>query len=318
MPSGFRSGYRGQQPGERHEGLVSAIDPGKERRMRRRHSHGLRLVKGESPSEIDVTNQSFAAGQHAVHFKSWTKAGICPVISVDFTVVDSGEQAPYGVPGDAISSGDLDGKGPWTETHDGGTPGKSKGSMVYPAHTPTYDDGREFYMTYTDRAGERWSVDVAKDPDATYFVLDTYVYLPNPSEVLNLELYIDQVVADGETVILSTQCSGVNGSWEAGYTAGKEDHWWASGIKCNPAEWTANVWHHIQIGEHRDANGVVTHDWVSVDGKVSNWGYTQESAHYLDWGAGVVNIQYQIEGTSKTSGTVTSYIHNMTVYRWQP
>ena len=34
---------------------------------------------------------------------------------------------------------------------------------------------------------------------------------------------------------------------------------------CDPRE-DPNVWHHIQIGMHRDANGVVTHDWVNFDG----------------------------------------------------
>ena len=34
---------------------------------------------------------------------------------------------------------------------------------------------------------------------------------------------------------------------------------------CDPRE-DSNVSHHIQIGMHRDANGVVTHDWVKFDG----------------------------------------------------
>src|ERR1700758_4214432 len=34
---------------------------------------------------------------------------------------------------------------------------------------------------------------------------------------------------------------------------------------CDPRE-DSNVSHHIQIGMHRDANGVVTHDWVNFDG----------------------------------------------------
>jgi hypothetical protein len=43
---------------------------------------------------------------------------------------------------------------------------------------------------------------------------------------------------------------------------------------------------------------------------------TLESAHFLNWGAGDVNTQFQIEGASKGSGSVTAYIHNFTVYRW--
>jgi hypothetical protein len=279
------------------------------------------LVRGETAYDIDVTKQAIAAGTHIVHFKSWTSRGACPVVNTQFTVGAGSPPPPssspsYSIPANAVSSGDLDGKGPWGQTHDGGTPGSSRGSSVYPATTPLYDDARKFYMTYSDRGGERWNLSVGKSATATHFVLDTYVFFPNPSEVLNLELDINQVMANGETVILGTQCSGVTGTWESGYTSGKYDHWWSSSIKCNPAKWTANAWHHVQIGMHRDSNGVVTHDWVNLDGTQHAWGYTHESAHFLGWAPGVIDVQYQIEGSSKGSGSVTSYIHKLTIYRW--
>ncbi|HXP07385.1 MAG TPA: hypothetical protein VN828_02765 [Acidobacteriaceae bacterium] len=283
------------------------------------------IIRGETAYDIDVAHQAIAAGTHIVHFKSWTARGACPVVNTQFTVGGSTTSAPppsssgsFGIPANASSSGDLDGKGPWGQVHDGGTPGSSRGSSVYPATTPVYDDARKFYMTYTDRGGERWNLTLAKDSKPTHFVLDTYVFLPNPSEVLNLELDINQVMANGETVILATQCAGITGTgyWESGYTSGKLDHWWASGIHCDPRTWTPNVWHHIQIGMHRDSNGVVTHDWVTFDGTQHAWGYTHESAHFLGWAPGVVDVQYQIEGSSKGSGSVTSYIHKLTVYRW--
>ena len=281
------------------------------------------IIPGETAYDIDVPHQAVAAGTHTLYFKSWTARGACPVISTQFTAGTAAtstsspsSSGTYGIAANAVSSGDLDGKGPWGQVHDGGTPGTSRGSSVYPASTPLYDDARKFYMTYTDRAGERWSLDSNKDANATHFVLDTYVFLPNPSEVLNLEMDINQVTANGQTVILSTQCAGITGTWEAGYTEGTLDHWWASGIKCDPRAWAPNVWHHVQIGMHRGANGVVTHDWVNVDGTHHPWGYSRESAHYLGWEPAVVNVQYQIEGSNKTSGSVTSYIHKMTVYRW--
>ena len=151
---------------------------------------------------------------------------------------------------------------------------------------------------------------------ATHFVYDTYVFLPNPSEVLNLELDINHVTSNGETWILGTQCSGFTGTWAAAYTSGKKDHWWSSSIKCDPRTWTANTWHHIQIAVHRDANGIVTHDWVVLDGTYYAWNYTRLSAHYLGWEPGTFNVQYQIEGTSKSSSSVTSYVHKMTIYYW--
>jgi hypothetical protein len=284
------------------------------------------IVLGETAYDIDVTGQAIPAGTHTVHFKSWTGHGECPTVNTTFKVADTVEPKAAetvettvpSIPSSATSSGDLDGSDKWTEGHDGGTPGESKGSTLYPASTPLYDDAREFYMTYSDQAGERWSNTFTKDTESTYFVLDTYIYLPNPAEVKNIEMDINQVIANGETIILSTQCSGEIGQWEYGDSVGSQDHWKSSGLKCNPKDWAANVWHHVQIGEHRDANGFVTHDWVTLDGVYKAFdNATLESAHFLDWGVGDVNTQFQIEGASSGSGTVTAYIHKFTVYRWQ-
>jgi hypothetical protein len=289
------------------------------------------IFRGETAYDIDVPHLALSPGTHIVHFKSWTDNGACPVVNTQFTVGAAPAPAPpppsstppssaaYGIPAYAVSTGDLDARLGWSQIHDGGTPGTSRGSSVYPATTPVYDDARKFFMTYTNRGGERWNLNAGKDAKATHFVLDAYIFLPNPSQVLNLEMDINQVTANGDTVILSTQCAGINGvgAWEAGYTVGpKTDHWWASGIKCDPRKWAPNVWHHVQIGMHRDANGVVTHDWVDFDGAHHPWGYTRQSSHFLGWAPAVVNVQYQIEGSSTGSGSVTSFVHKLTVYRW--
>ena len=276
------------------------------------------VVPGNTPYDIDVTSEAIPAGTHTVHFKSWTSLGECPTVSTTFKVDASKDpSSPPSIPADAISSGDLDESDNWTEEHDGGTPGKSHGSMVYPASTTLYDEARMFSMTYTDHAGERWGNTFASDKEATHFVLDTYIYLPNPSEIWNLELDVNQVLPNGETIILSTQCSGVNGRWAYGYTAGRFDHWWDTKLKCNPAEWTANVWHHVQIGEHRDADGMVTHDWVTFDGVYNAFeDSTRESGRFLGWTPGHLNTQFQLEGSNRVSGTAKAYVHAFTVYRW--
>lgn len=283
------------------------------------------IVLGESAYDIDVTAQAIPAGSHTIHFKSWTARGECPTVNTTFTVAGKAEPLPAaeaaatvpGIPSSAISSGDLDGSSKWTEEHDGGTPGESKGSTVYPASTPLYDDARKFYMTYTDQAGERWSNTFVHDTVSTHFVLDVYIFLPNPSEAKNIEMDLNQVTSNGETIILSTQCSGEIGQWEYGDSVGSHDHWKSTGIACNPKDWAANVWHHVQIGEHRDTNGFVTHDYVILDGAYHAFkNATLESAHFLGWGTGDLNTQFQIEGSSSKSGTVTAYIHKLTIYRW--
>jgi hypothetical protein len=67
---------------------------------------------------------------------------------------------------------------------------------------------------------------------------------------------------------------------------------------------------------HREPNGVVVHDWVDVDSAHHSWGYARESAHSLGWAPATIDVQYQIEGSSTGSGSVTSYIHKLTIYRW--
>jgi hypothetical protein len=46
------------------------------------------------------------------------------------------------------------------------------------------------------------------------------------------------------------------------------------------------------------------------------WGYSRQSAHFLGWEPAVVNVQYQLEGSSTGSGSVASYMHKLTIYRW--
>jgi hypothetical protein len=68
---------------------------------------------------------------------------------------------------------------------------------------------------------------------------------------------------------------------------------------------------------HRDANGVVTHDWVNLDGSHQVFsGATRGAAQSLGWASGVLLVNYQIEGNNAGSGSVTSFIHKMTVIRW--
>ena len=275
------------------------------------------LVRGESAYDIDVAQQGIPAGTHIIHFKSWTSAGACPVVNSQIHVTGSPAAAVAStIPSGAKASPNLDSM-QWLGVHDGGTPGGSKGSTVFPASTPLYDDALEFYMTYYDRGGERWSLQFAKDEAPTHFAIDTYVYIVDPAQVQNIEFDVNQVTSTGETVILGTQCSSLTGTWESAYTDGHYDHWWSSNVKCNPHNWAANQWHHVQIGMHRDNSGVVTHDWVNLDGAHYTFNEApRPSFQKLGWPAGVLVVNYQIEGESAESGSVRSYIHKMTIYRW--
>lgn len=287
---------------------------------------------GVTAYDIDVTHQAIASGKHTIHFKAWTHSGICPVINSAITVSGgssgSGSSTPgqstptssgstsVSVPSNALASADLDTLGNWAGEHDTGTPGSAKGSTVFPATTPVYDDAREFYMTYSGRGGERWHISFAKDANATHFVMDTYVYVVNPDQLANLELDLNQVIPNGKTVILGTQCSTYSKTWEWSYYSGGY-HWHSSNISCDPRSWSQKTWHHIQLGFHRDSSGVVTHDWVNFDGKQSSFsGASSLSASSMGWGGGTLLMNVQMDGYNKSSGSVTAYFHKITYYRW--
>ncbi|HEV3151534.1 MAG TPA: hypothetical protein VGY94_11290 [Acidobacteriaceae bacterium] len=276
--------------------------------------------------DIDVTNTSMSTGTHTIHFKAWTTAGICPIVNSTVTIAaaaapppdgSSGSGTPISIPSNAIASADLDTATNWAYEHDTGTPGSSRGSTLFPATTPVYDDAREFYMTYSGRGGERWHDSFANDSTSTHFVLDTYVYVVNPDQLANLELDLNQVMSNGETVIFGTQCSTYSGTWEWTYYGGGSPHWKASNIKCDPRTWAANTWHHIQIGFHRDSTGYATHDWVVFDGTQSTFsGAAAGAAKSLGWYKGSMIMNVQMDGFNKTSGDVTAYFHKITFYRW--
>jgi hypothetical protein len=279
-------------------------------------------------SDIDATGVAIAAGTHTIHFKSWVGAAICPVVSSTFTVggtassgsttsSSTGSSALSSLPSNAVASANLDGLSAWTDVHDTGTPGSSSGSMVYPAKTPSYDDARELYMTYSSGGGQRFHVSFDNNPTATNFALDTYVYVTDPTKLQNLELDLNQVTSNGKTIMFNTQCSSDSKTWEYTVITNGADHWTPSNVPCNTLTWAANTWHHIQIGYHRDNSGNVTHDWVNFDNTHSVFSNTTHPAsESLGWQTGTLLTNVQIDGLSKGSGSVTVYIHKMTFYHW--
>jgi hypothetical protein len=282
------------------------------------------LYAGVTHNDVDATKVGIASGTHTIHFKSWTSKGICPVVSTTFKVAGgsststgstSAGSTVSSIPSYAIGSANLDGKG-WISERDKGVPGSAQGSSVYPATTPSYDDARKFYMTYSKHGGVRWHVSFAKDAAATHFIYDTYVYIVDPAQVANLELDMNQVMSNGKTVIFGTQCSTYTKTWEYTYVSGGA-HWKSSGIACNPKNWAAKTWHHVQIASHRNSSGQVTYDWVNLDGAhhVFN-NATVYSAESLGWAKGDLLINFQMDGANSGSGSITAYIHKMTIFRW--
>ena len=280
------------------------------------------LILGVTAYDIDVTHQTIGAGSHTVHFKSWTRNGLCQVVNTTFTVGGATTAVKAAtvvntIPSNAVLSGDLDDASNWEYEHDSGTPGESRGSTVYPATTPSYDAAREFYMTYSQNGGELYHLSFGSDASATHFAYDTYIYFVDPSQVENVEMDMNQVMSNGETVIFGTQCASGSKTWEFTTVTDSSPHWSRSNIPCNPKTWTANTWHHVQIASHRDSTGVVTYDWVNLDGTHSDFqNATGASALKLGWALGDLLINFQLDGNNADSGSITAFAHKTNIYRW--
>ncbi len=62
---------------------------------------------------------------------------------------------------------------------------------------------------YTGSSAERYYVSFGQDTAATHFLYDAWVYLDGSvSDVANLEMDVNQVMANGQTVIFGFQCDG--------------------------------------------------------------------------------------------------------------
>lgn len=238
------------------------------------------------------------------------------VLLFALTVTPAFAASEYAIPSYAKSSGDLVPSSHWIWGHDKGTPGSATGSSHYPISKPSLDGkAREFAMSYTDKAGVRFSLTFGHNSSVTHFVYDTWVYIDDPKQLANLEMDMNQVMSNGKTVIYGFQCSNYSHSWEYAYVANGGPHWHATSISCSPEQWTAYKWHHVQIAEHRNSSGDVTYDWVNFDGKYSTVNKGGFSALSLHWTAGDLNLNFQLDGAT-SRGTVTMFADKLVIYYW--
>ena len=220
------------------------------------------------------------------------------------------------IPSDAQSSGDLSASSHWTWTHDSATPGSAVASSEFPVGSPSLDGkAREYYMSYSNKGGERFSLTFDHNTEVTHFVYDTYVYIDDPTQLANLELDMNQVMSDGKTVIYAFQCSGNSGAWEYSTISGNSPHWHSTGLACSPKKWSANTWHHVQIASHRNSSGEVTYDWVNLDGDYKQVNKSGNGAEDLHWSIGDLILNFQLDGAD-SRGSVKMYSDKLTIYYW--
>ncbi len=266
------------------------------------------------------TSVAAPAGAHTLHVKSWGDKGASCVTDVAITVAATTEAATGEtvVPSDAASVSSLQTMSGWTGIHDWGTGGSSSGWTGL-VGSPSYSGtARQFATSFSGSGGERYEVSFGDDTASTNFFYDGWVYISgSASSIANLEMDINQVMENGQTVIFGFQCDGYSGTWD--YTENKgtpsspEDTWVHSGATCNPRSWSVNTWHHVQVSYSRTTAGVVTYHAVWFDGAEYAINATVSSAFALGWSPTLLT-NFQIDGLGNGSATV--YLDDLVVYRW--
>lgn len=191
--------------------------------------------------------------------------------------------------------------------------------MTLVSSPATEATSRKFATSYTDAGGELYYVDWGSDTERENFLYDGWVYFASPSsDIENLEMDMNQVMSNGDTVIYGFQCDGNSGTWDytenEGTPAAPKDHWLHSSASCNPRKWSTDTWHHVQISYSRDQSGTVTYHAVWLDGTEQDIEKTVPSAFALGW-AKVMITNFQVDGVGAT-GSSTVYLDDLTIYRW--
>jgi hypothetical protein len=264
---------------------------------------------------------SAAAGSHTVHVKSWGANGSGCVTDVPVTVKSaSTSSSGPSIPSTAVVTKALQNLTTWTAVHDAGTSGSSTGTMSLVNSPAMSGSARKFATTYSNYGGERYNVGFGKDQVSTNFVFDAELYIASPStDIANIEMDLNQVMLNGQTVIFGFQCDAWSHTWDytvnSGTPTSPTAHWMHSSQSCNPQKWSTNAWHHVQIQYSRDNSGNVTYKAVWLDGVEQDLNVTALSAFALGWGPSV-NTNFQIDGSTSTSGSSTVYLDNLTLYSW--
>jgi hypothetical protein len=258
-----------------------------------------------------------SAGSHTLHVKAWGNGVSCTAnVGISATVAPPGPS----IPSNAVATKLIQNLDKWTKAHDEGTSGTSSGAMSLVASPSISGSARKFETSYTKYGGERYNVGLAPDGASTNFVYDTQIYLASPSsDISNIEMDLNQVLSNGNTVIFGFQCDAWSKTWDynenADTIANPDAHWLHSNQTCDPHKWSTDTWHHIQIQYSRDTTGNVTYKAVWFDGVEQDLNITVMSTFSLGWGK-CLNSNFQIDGFTSTAGSSTVYLDNMTLYSW--
>lgn len=256
------------------------------------------------------------SGAHMLHVKSWGNRGASCVTDVAIVVVPDPKSR---VPVDALVFKGVQAQSGWHAVSDAGTPGIATGSMTLTKSPSMNGSAREFMTKFWNSGGERYYKSIGADTGVSNFLYDGWVYIGGSSSgISNIEMDMNQVTANGQTVIYGVQCDGWTSTWDYTVNAGTPwwpvDEWRHSYSYCNPRTWSTNTWHHVQMSYSRDQYGAVTYKSVWMDGVQEDIYVTVPSSFALGWGS-VLLTNFQVDGYG-ASGWSTVYLGDLNVYAW--
>jgi hypothetical protein len=271
-----------------------------------------------SGTSLDATVAA-SAGAHTINVMAWGDYGSVCVATVSVTVTPASTGGSGPVPSNAVSVSALQALSNWKAIHDTGGKGNAKGWTGIVSSPSLSGSAREFTTSFKSDGDERYSVGFADDQTSTNFFYDGWVYIAGSSaDVGNLEMDLNQTMANGQTVTFGVQCDGWFGTWDYALNAGtprhEKDTWAHTKSPCNPRSWSTDTWHHVQISYSRDDVGNVNYQSVWLDGVEQGLNATVPSAAILGWGPLLVT-NFQVDGFHG-SGSSNVYLDNLVVYRW--
>jgi hypothetical protein len=251
-------------------------------------------------------------GPHVLHVKCWGRHGAHGDTPVNITVVPTDAAPPSNI---TVVSG-IQSLTNWVWDHDPGTQGGSYGASDLTSTPSLSGNAREFSVNFSNSGGEIFHSSFGKDTAATHFIYDAYLWLSDASSLANIEMDMNQVIANGDTVIYGFQCNGYAGTWDYALNKGQPaGRWHHSNVACpDPKTWAPDTWHHVQISYSRDGD-IVTYETVALDGVQSDLvGATGNSGEHLGWGETLLT-NFQLDGHG-SDGSITVYLDNLTISRW--
>ena len=277
------------------------------------NSSDTTIVKGSSV-DASVTSPT---GTHVLHVKSWGEKGSACVADIALTINPPQTSVP--TPSDAISVSAIQTMSNWKDADDPATSGSSYGATSIVNSPSLSGTARMFQTEFLNDGGQLYHVSFGDDETSTHFLYDTWLYLTDSaSSIANVEMDMNQVMTNGDTVIYGFQCDGWNGTWDYTENAGTPNHpidkWIKSKAACHVKNWSRNAWHHVQISYSRDDSGNVNYSSVTLDGVEQQINATVNSAFSLGW-APTLLTNFQIDGYGANGANVV-YMDQLTISRW--